>query len=81
MPTKGQILISLISIGRMESPLSNLWVASCSFTTFMENIGTDILTELGAIINCPDQSIKIHLLWTSENIPLIYYGNQIYGLC
>ena len=62
----------------MQLPPFHLWVTTCSFTKFVGIIGTDILTELGAVINCSGQSLTINVEGKKEEMSLRYV-NYVQG--
>ena len=53
----------------------HLWVTTCSFPKFVGIIGTDIITELKAIIDWPEKVMNIQIRGKKEQLPITYVNH------
>ncbi len=72
LPVKGHTSISL-SVDGQQFPKHHFWVTPIQFDKFAGIIGTDILSNIGAVINCSEKALH----WTdnlqrTSKIPLSY---------
>jgi hypothetical protein len=64
-----------LRVGNVELPPFHLWVTTCSFPKFVGIIGTDIITELKAIINWPEKVMNIQIRGKKEQLPITYVNH------